>query len=285
MAKYIVPPRECVAEAVSAFEKALNATKFPDGDFVYKQSFDLKDKHARVLFTPTAYAKMLTLIREFDKEVAWHGLARRGDDPEKNEYIVYDIKVYPQVVTGATVNTDQAEYEKWLMDFEDEDFNNIRMQGHSHVSMSTSPSGVDLTHQQRIIEQLTGDMFYIFMIWNKRLENTTKIYDMRKNIFFEPKDISVELLDENNSLSEFLRQAKDTVKDKPAVTYVAGAAPSYQPGSAGKETFAEKTMEEKKKNRLHVTVTPVNASDYDDTNDPYGPFGYNENYVDYNYWR
>ena len=57
-----------------------------------------------VNFTPEAYHEMCMLIDHFDTEVAWHGLVDRID---KTHFRITKILVYPQKVTGATVNTDQ----------------------------------------------------------------------------------------------------------------------------------------------------------------------------------
>lgn len=121
-----------------------------------------------------------------------------------------DILVYPQQVSGATVNTDQEEYTNWLYGLEDAVFNALKMQGHSHVDMGVSPSSVDLTHQSEILSQLEGDMFYIFMIWNKRLEHTIKIYDLGSNTLYEDEDIQLVCPD----LEDFLTQADQMVKKK-----------------------------------------------------------------------
>lgn len=156
---------------------------------------------------------MLTLVREFDKEVAWHGIAHRCED-EEDAYIISDILVYPQEVTGATVNTDQEKYQMWLMNHDDDVFNNIRMQGHSHVNMSTSPSTVDTSLYDRILEQLDDDMFYIFLIWNKRNEKTIKIYDLAKNVLFETADVTVSVREDDIGMERFLKNAKEMVQDK-----------------------------------------------------------------------
>lgn len=117
--------------------------------------FSCGEQKATVFFTPDAWAKMVTLLREFDKEVAWHGVARRGENEEANEYIISDILVYPQTVSGASVEMDTEEYAKWIMDnAEDDRFNNIHMQGHSHVNMAPNPSSVDLNHQEEILNML-----------------------------------------------------------------------------------------------------------------------------------
>lgn len=184
MSKNIKITDESLNEVRKAFEEALSTGKFSDGKITFTKTLGIVNRKATIFFTELAWLKMQTLIREFDKEVAWHGIAKRGEDASKDEYYITDILVYPQEVTGATVSTDQEKYQMWLMSHDDEVFNNIRMQGHSHVNMDVTPSSVDTSLYDRILEQLDDDMFYIFMIWNKRKEKTIKIYDLAKNIFF-----------------------------------------------------------------------------------------------------
>lgn len=217
MAKLIKLTAEYITEAVEAFKKALTSGKFADGEVTFtKKLGDIKDRKAKVIYKEIAWLKQNALVEQWDKEVAWHGIAKRG---EGDTYIIEDILVYPQEVTGVTVTTDQEEYETWLMNHDDDTFNNIRMQGHSHVNMPTSPSGVDNSLYERILQQLDDTMFYIFMIWNKRGEKTIKIYDMSKNILFDTKDCEVEI-DEDIGIQSFLNSAQELVKDKPAVTTV-----------------------------------------------------------------
>ena len=156
---------------------------------------------------------------DFDKEVAWHGVARRGDDPEKDEYIISDILVYPQKVTAAHVDMDPIEYAKWIMEHdEDERFSNIRMQGHSHVRMGTTPSGTDIQHQDDIVNMLKDDDFYIFMIWNKYMVSTNKIFDLQKNILFEDSDITWGFTGDDETIADFLSDAKKMVVDSVGTT-------------------------------------------------------------------
>lgn len=215
MAKVIKVTPECIEEAKRDFENALRDIKLSDGRITFSKTIGTVDRKATVYFTELAWLKMQTLIREFDKEVAWHGLAYRGDDPEKDEYYIRDILVYPQEVSASTVNTDQEKYQTWLMSQDDDVFNNIRMQGHSHVNMSTSPSSVDTSLYDRILEQLDDTMFYIFLIYNKRGEKTYKIYDMAKNVLFETSDVTVEILDDGTGIEKFLKDAKAQVTTKP----------------------------------------------------------------------
>lgn len=222
MSKVIKLTNEQLQECRRDFDTALSTMKLTDGKISFIKTITSPNEKATLYFDPMAWRKMQTLIKEFDKEVAWHGVAYRGEDETKNEYFITDILVYPQKVTGATVNTDQEKYEMWLMQHEDEVFNNIRMQGHSHVNMATSPSGVDDTHQAKILEQLEDDMFYIFLIWNKSNSKFIKIYDLKKNILFETIDVTVEILDDGSGIDEFLAEAKKLVEDKPVTPYYSG---------------------------------------------------------------
>ena len=129
---------------------------------------------------------------------------------------------------GTNVNTDQKEYTQWLYAQEDEVFNAIRMQGHSHVNMGTSPSSVDLTHQEEILNQLDDDMFYIFMIWNKRLEHTVKIYDLASNTLYEDADIDLVC----PTLDSFLEEADQLVKKK-VYTPAKSSSPKKPAGYSG----------------------------------------------------
>ena len=265
---------------------------------------------AAIIFTYEAYVKMLNLINHFDSEVAWHGVVKRA--AQKNTFVISDILVYPQVVTGATVNTDQKPYETWLYCHPDEVFNNIRMQGHSHVDMPTSPSSVDTHHQEKILEQLGDDDYYIFMIWNKKLQHTIKIYDMQNNILFDDSDIAVSVGEDGRDIGAFMQDAKSMVRREYYTphTYKGGTASKpVTPGSGGgyqtphttPVTTTPKTattpasgaqaaqpktaggLKEKPKPTIGrgwsgmQSVRNANASDFVDDDDPYGDY-----YGDYN---
>lgn len=213
MSKIIRMTPAMIEESKRRFEDKLKNMNCVDGKITFTDTFTPTGQKAVVWFTPDAYTKMIALIQDSDKEVAWHGIAHRMED-QVGHYVISDILVYPQEVTGSTVNTDQAEYENWLTKQDDDVFNNLRMQGHSHVRMDTFASAIDLEHQAKIVQQLEGDMFYIFMIWNKYFKFTAKIYDLKINTLFEPGDISVQMVGASQGLAEFLKEARDMVKPK-----------------------------------------------------------------------
>lgn len=253
MSKMITLPQEILNQYTQEFYEILRTGKFSDGKINFTKTLGTVDRKATVLFTEMAWQKMQTLIREFDKEVAWHGVAERCE--EKDTYLISDILVYPQEVTGSTVTTDQNEYEMWLMKQEDGVFNNIRMQGHSHVNMSTSPSSVDLNLYDGILSQLDSDMFYIFMIYNKRGEKTVKLYDLRENILFETADVTV-AVKEVGDLTGFLEEAKELVVTK---TYNygtgVGTCGNSYPGYPSYGGYSAQKKEEPKKENSSLGKT------------------------------
>lgn len=196
-----------------------------------KLTFDIvppvQQERAKLLFTATAMSKMNYLVQTFDSEVAWHGVCKRTSD-DKSEFIVEDIMIYPQNVTGSTVNTDQAEYQNWMMSLDDDTFNNVRFQGHSHVRMGTTASPTDIEHQNGILEMCDDSMFYVFVIANKQGDINAMIYDLKRNMYFEKKDVDVDQVPDGSSWSQFFDDTKNMVKTKTyytATTY--GAASGY----------------------------------------------------------
>lgn len=293
MSKIIRMTPEMIQAATERFSEQLKRTNLVDGKITYTENFQATGQKAVIWFTPDAYAKMIALIQDSDKEVAWHGIAHRVDD-EVGQYVITDILVYPQEVTGATVNTDQEEYEMWMMRQEDDVFNNIRMQGHSHVRMETHPSTTDLEHQAKIIDQLEGDMFYIFMIWNKYFKYTAKIYDLKINTLFEPADISVMMVGSGHGLEEFIREARAMVKTRPYnyQNYQGGSyqGSSYQGGySQGKPAATQTSTQSPAQNTTQPT-TSTTVKDTKNSEVPSRPkpcigrgWSGSENYNNYNY--
>lgn len=217
---------------------------------------------ARILFKKKAWEKMRALVREFSSEVAWHGTVERTDD---FNFEITDIVVYPQTVTGVTVNTDQEAYEMWLIQQPDEIFNNIRFQGHSHVNMPVSPSGTDEENMRKLVTQLGDDDFYIFLIINKSHNVNARIYDMKTNLLFESADIQVDY--EPNDLDDFLAEAKEKVKAKTASTssYGAGYRSPYGTSYGG---YSYNTKTETKKDTA-PTVVQQKLDDKKSANDDY----------------
>lgn len=138
-----------------------------------------------VIIKETAQLKMKALVNNCAKEIAWHGLVRIED----GKYVIYDILLYPQTITAATVNATD-DYDLWLDALPDEQFNNIRMQGHSHVNMATFASGTDTEFYDKLVKHIRN--YYIFMILNKQGAVFINIYDLADNKIYETADIEVQ---------------------------------------------------------------------------------------------
>lgn len=160
-----------------------------------------------VLYTADAWRKQKALIDGFESEVAWHGIVTRVDT---FHYVIEDILVYPQTVTGVTVDMDEVKYGQWTMDIDPEVLQTMRMQGHSHVNMSCFPSGTDDKHQEDIVQMLGKEEFYIFIIANKRDNVWCCVYDLKENIIFETNDIDVRY--EVDAIEPFMAKAKEMVQ-------------------------------------------------------------------------
>ena len=81
-----------------------------------------------------------------------------------------------------------------------------------------------MDHQKGIVSGLEDDGFYIFVIWNKRGEHNIRIYDMAKNLTFEPADVTLAILPGVYNMAEFQKDADQYVEK---YTY---QAPSSQYG-------------------------------------------------------
>ena len=295
MSKIIKFSQEMLDEILKDFISDLSKSRMFDGKITYTKTFGEVEAKTKLYFTEVAWLKMKTLVREFDKEVAWHGTAERTTVDGEDGYLIRDIYVYPQVVSGATVNTDQEKYQTWLYEFDDEIFNNMKMQGHSHVNMGVTPSSVDDAFYEEILEMVEPDSFYIFMIWNKKWEKTIKIYDLGKNILFDTKDVEVYVLTGEYGLEEFLDSAKEAVTTRtyqaPATTYQTPKTSYY---GAYSNTNATKTSDtkasakddnKKEKKGKKKGIKPKEEAKPSSSYTYYGYDDYDEDYDAYWYHR
>jgi hypothetical protein len=301
MAKVIYMEEHDIDTMLSELKtQMLNQKMF--GKIDIKKQITADQRVCGLYFTPTAWAKITSLVARFSTEVQWHGLVRRIS---QCAFEVYDIIVPPHEVTGSTVTSDQTKYNEWLNGLDDDTFKALRFHGHSHVEMHPSPSGVDDKYRQDVITQLPkprngSDEFYIFLIINKKHEWTAEIYDMTYNALYNSHEIDMDVLFEDETyLGTFMAEAK-----KVAVTrtysyngYSGGGAkhgqytgytpvtPTYSTpagkGASSKAEKAEKKKSEKKKSydlSKYYDDLYSKYDSYDDEDDPTDPFYAKEYY-------
>lgn len=235
----------------------------------FKIESDSVDGDALVAFSDIAYFKMINLVAEFSSEVAWYFVGGRGEG--ENEYLIDDILVYPQEVTGATVDMDVEGVSNWIFkNSENEAFSRIIGQGHSHVNMACVPSSTDRTHQDQVLKDLGDEDFYIFMIVNKKGDNWTNIVDFKNNVQYEDRDIVIDYGQMADEIEVFINEAHDNVSTKskyvPA-NYSKGNKSSYK----SKETKSKSGGSSKKN-----SGSSYGNNYYDDFYDDYSgyDFGY-----------
>lgn len=214
----------------------------PESTLAVKTDFseELKEK-IHIIFTPEAYLRMKALVKYFDTEVAWYGLVRKIDD---KTYYVYDVKVCKQTVDGAKVDTDPDDALEFFNSLTEEEAQDMLFQAHSHVRMSTTASAIDIQNQMDVIRNMGKTGYYIFQIWNKNGDINTYMYDVDAGLFYDKKDVIIEIEDSLGSLDDFILSVADLVEEK-KFTYT-----QYQ-----KQNYAKMAWEredEKIKNKEHT---------------------------------
>lgn len=167
-----------------------------------------------IYFTADAFLKQRTLVQECTQEVGWHGTVTRLSD---SEFIIDEILVFPQIVSGTDVTPDETEYANWLMQFftddEDTTIERMRFHGHSHVNMGVTPSGTDTNYQNNMLAHIRD--FYIFMILNKKSEMNVMIYDITNNTFYDKDDVDYRIiLNNGTNLREWYDENNELIKTR-----------------------------------------------------------------------
>ena len=200
-------------ELIQKFTQYIDTVKLSDDRINFTSAITPNAQNVikpTVYITAEAYLKMMLYVRDTSTEIAWHGTVKRFKTDTEHYYIINDVFLYPQKLSAATVQTDQEKYNKWLEDLDDDTYNNLRFQGHSHVNFAASPSGVDLQYYNDILQVLPSSDYYIFMILNKSGDFTLMIYDLASNTIFEKNDITAQIIHSNgeNLTAEIIEQKK-----------------------------------------------------------------------------
>ena len=217
----IEPVRDIVRDKL--IEKYNSTTYINTEDINIK--LDIKDLleeyiNARSLTPPTiyisanAYVKMRMLVDQMSTEVGWYGTVTKCPGLQET-YVIEDILVYPQKVTGATCEQDETKMFDFEMSLTTEQVNSKRFQGHSHVNMGVTPSGVDEQFYQDLLTQVTD--YFIICITNKKNDYTVRFYDVANNILYTDLELKV-LLDDGTDTNNWFTLVKDQVANKSIVT-------------------------------------------------------------------
>ena len=180
---------------------------------------DKQLEEPKVYITTEAYVKLRKLVDDTTTEIGWYGTVTKMPGFE-SVFVIDDILVYPQTVTGATCVQDDDRVFEFELNLSTDQVNRKRFHGHSHVNMGVTPSGVDEQFYQDILTQV--DDYFIIMITNKSGAYYTRFYDMQNNILYTGIPVQV-MLDNGIALEHWYNDAtQNNIKEH---TYTAPIKP------------------------------------------------------------
>lgn len=180
---------------------------------------DKQLEEPKVYITAEAYVKLRKLVDDTTTEIGWYGTVTKMPGFE-SVFVIDDILVYPQTVTGATCVQDDDRVFEFELNLSTDQVNRKRFHGHSHVNMGVTPSGVDEQFYQDILTQV--DDYFIVMITNKSGAYYTRFYDMQNNILYTGIPVQV-MLDNGIALEHWYDDAtQNNIKEH---TYTAPIKP------------------------------------------------------------
>lgn len=212
----------------------------------------LKEKdieQPKVYISANAYLKMRKLVDDTSTEIGWYGTVTKVPTLV-NTYVIEDILVYPQRVTGATCTQDDDKMFEFEMSLTTDEVNHKRFHGHSHVNMSTHPSGVDEQFYQDLLTQ-TRD-YFIVLVTNKSKSDYVRFYDIENNVVYEGLEI-VPITDLGTSIDTWYEGIEDLLtKPEPAKINYTSVNKDWQT-----------SHEKNKKKRGRPKKNPYDDYDYD----------------------
>lgn len=189
---------------------------------VEKLILNMKDESKKpvIIFTSKAYAELVSMHKtNYSKslEFMYIGEVLKNE----NNYIIKHFNIIPQCKnSGAYCETDDDKYAIWLQQTYDvKDRDKIRLHGHSHVNMATSPSGTDDSNVLNMMSFV--DDYFIQLISNNKLVTTINLYDKQSMLIY--KNLELLILLENGVLvdnkGKVIAGLKESVNDyKPKYT-------------------------------------------------------------------
>ena len=154
-------------------------------------------KKPEILFTNEVLLKYRMIVNEVDTEIGWLSLVREIEPKEK--YIVYDVIIPKQEVTGVTTELDEDDLTKIGYSMPPDKFEDVRCWCHSHVNMAVNPSGTD----EQTFEQFYQHCpYFIRVICNKKDEMRVDFVDTEEEYRYDEIEWSVSNIGKFNELEK-----------------------------------------------------------------------------------
>lgn len=160
----------------------------------------------KIIIKLSALLKMKGYVEHCDSEIAWLGLVEKNN----TTYTIIDVDLMQQDVSSATAEIHEKglqEYaERFINKGDYESLGKIRVWGHSHVNMDTSPSSTD---EETLEEYGENCEYFIRIIANKKGKLTVDFIDMIDDLRFDNVQWEVEYPDEIADLLKRIDETED----------------------------------------------------------------------------
>ena len=179
----------------------------------------------KIIIKLSALLKMKGYVEHCDSEIAWLGLVEKNG----TTYTIVDVDLMQQDVSSATAEIHEKglqEYaERFINKGDYETLSKIRLWGHSHVNMDTTPSSTD---EETLAEYGENCEYFIRIIANKKGKLTVDFIDMIEDLRFDnvpweveyPDDI-VDLLNRIDETKNFLSRLEKKLAEYQEAMYTA----------------------------------------------------------------
>lgn len=157
------------------------------------------------------YSRIKNIVNLSPKEVSWFSHVEKIEDT--SAYLISGAYLVEQTVSSSETEMTTEGLYKFMESIIEEKgikfYNEIRCWGHSHVDMSTGPSGQDM---KQIQEFDNGDI-YIMLIINKRGEIYSALYDFKNKIRYVNVPVIL-YVEDNTSFEDLQKELKEKVKER-----------------------------------------------------------------------
>lgn len=168
----------------------------------------MKNFAPKIFINIDAINKMKEYIRQSSLEIGWLGTARRFS----NQIFIDDVFLFKQEVHSTTTEITTEGLNDFAMELlsqEDgvEIWNNMKVWGHSHVNMSTSPSSQD-DKQIEVFSQ-NADDFFIRIIANKKDDFRIDLYDYTTGVIYEQLPYEVDYGEDKDIIESLYKKIEE----------------------------------------------------------------------------
>ena len=176
----------------------------------------MKNFMPKIFIDIKALNKMKEYIRQSSLEIGWLGTCEKIE----NKYFITDVFLFKQEVHATTTEITTEGLSEFAMELLStpnglDIWNNMKVWGHSHVNMGTSPSTQD--DKQVDVFAENADDFFIRIIANKKNDFRIDLYDFTSGVLYEQLPYEVDFGEDTdyiNALYNKIAEIEELIKLK-----------------------------------------------------------------------